>query len=101
MEDLLKKYNKEIRKFCKVNRISKLSLFGSHLKGSYTGESDIDILVEFEKGAKPGLLDISRMERELSEIVGKKIDLRTPEELGRYFKDTVLKEAQVKYESGR
>jgi uncharacterized protein len=96
--DILSKYSKEINSFCKSNKIKKLSLFGSYLKNNYTVDSDIDLLVEFEEGAGYGLLDLARIERELSEILGKKVDLRTPNELSRYFRDSVVKEAKVKYE---
>ena len=91
--------NSTLKNFCKKNKIKKLSLFGSFLKHNYRQESDVDFLVEFEDDAKYGLLDIARMERELSELLGKKVDLRTPDELSKYFRDNVVKEAEVKYES--
>ena len=96
--DVLNKYSKELKTFCEANKIKKLSLFGSYLKNTYNENSDIDLLVEFEEDSGYGLLDIARIERELSEIICKKIDLRTPGELSRYFRDTVVKEAEVKYE---
>lgn len=99
--DILAKYDKEIKFFCELNRIKKLSLFGSHLKETEHEGSDVDILVEFLDGSNYGLLDIARIERELSELIGKKVDLITPEELSRYFRDTVVKEASVKYEATR
>jgi len=87
-----------IEEFCKKNHISRLSLFGSVLHGNFGPESDIDLLVEFEPGHIPGLLEIARMERELSELLGgQKVDLRTPEDLSRYFRDEVLREAEVQY----
>jgi len=89
--------NKLLEEFCKANGIKKLSLFGSYLKNTYNEESDVDLLVEFEDDTEYGLLDVARMERELSEMIGKKVDLRTSEELSRYFRDTVVKEAVVKY----
>lgn len=95
---MLNKYSNELKIFCKANKIKKLALFGSYLKNIYTEESDIDFLVELEADTEYGLLDVARMERELSEIIGKKVDLRTPEELSRYFRDSVVKEAEVKYE---
>jgi len=97
--DILNKYTKELISFCKANKIKKLSLFGSYLKNTASKDSDVDLLVEFEEDTEYGLIDISRIERELSGIIGKKVDLRTPEELSRYFRDTVVKEAQVKYEA--
>ena len=96
--DALIKYSMEIKSFCKSNKIKKLSLFGSYLKNNYSADSDVDLLVEFEEDTNYGLLDLSRMERELSEIIGKKVDLRTPNELSRYFRDTVLREAKVEYD---
>lgn len=95
---MLNKYSNELKIFCKANKIKKLALFGSYLKNIYTEESDIDFLVELEADTEYGLLDVARMERELSELIGKKVDLRTPEELSRYFRDSVVKEAEVKYE---
>ena len=73
-------------------------VFGSVLRNDFRQESDIDVLVEFEKNGVPGLLGISRMERELSQIFGgRKIDLRTPEDLSKYFRQQVLSTAEVKY----
>ena len=80
--------SKKIAKFCKDNHIAKLSLFGSVLRDDFRMDSDIDFLVEFEPGRAPGLINYCRMERELSEILGyRNIDLRTPQELSKYFRD--------------
>ena len=97
--DILNKYTKKVNSFCKANKIKKLSLFGSYLKKTAGKDSDVDLLVEFEEDTEYGLIDIARIERELAGIIGKKVDLRTPEELSRYFRDTVVREAQVKYEA--
>ena len=97
--DILNKYTKKLNSFCKANKIKKLSLFGSYLKNTASKDSDVDLLVEFEEDTEYGLVDIARIERELAEIIGKKVDLRTPEELSRYFRDSVVREAQVKYEA--
>jgi uncharacterized protein len=97
--DIITKYNNELKSFCKANKIKKLSLFGSYLKDTARVESDVDLLVEFAEDTGYGLLDVARMERQLSEIIGRKVDLRTQEELSRYFRDMVVKEAQVKYEA--
>jgi predicted nucleotidyltransferase len=81
----------KIAEFCKRNRIRKLSLFGSALRGELRKDSDIDMLVEFQVGDAPSLFDLARMERELSTLVGgRKVDLRTPQDLSRYFRDEVL-----------
>ena len=95
--DILNKYSDEIKDYCKANKIKKLSLFGQHLANTYKEESDVDLLVEFEENANYGLLDVARMERELSDMIGKKVDLRTPNELSKYFRDAVVKEATVFY----
>jgi predicted nucleotidyltransferase len=89
---------KKIAEFCKRNRIRKLSLFGSALRDDFRPDSDIDLLVEFQAGVAPSLLDLARMERELSDILGgRKVDLRTPKELSRYFRDEILSTARVQY----
>jgi predicted nucleotidyltransferase len=87
-----------LNEFCQSNHIRRLSIFGSALRPDFDDNSDIDILVEFEPGHIPGLFGIARMERELSAILGgRKIDLRTPEDLSRYFRDQVIQEAEVQY----
>jgi predicted nucleotidyltransferase len=91
---------KKIIEFCKKNSIVKLSLFGSVLREDFRIDSDLDILVEFKPGKVPGLIKLCRMQRELSEILnGRKIDLRTPQELSKYFRDEVLAQAEVQYAS--
>jgi predicted nucleotidyltransferase len=78
--------------------ICKLSLFGSALGDDFGSDSDIDFLVEFETGKVPGLIGLSRMERELSEILGgRKVHPRTPQDLSKYFREDVLASAEVQY----
>jgi len=86
-----------LEEFCRKNHIIKLSLFGSALRDELKPESDIDVLVEFEKGHIPGMLDLAGMEIELSEKIGRKIDLRTPAELSRFFRKEVVSKAKVEY----
>ncbi len=90
----------KITEFCKRNHIRKLSLFGSVLHGNFRPDSDIDLLVEFDPAHIPGFFKFAHMERELSELIGKKVDLRTPQELSKYFRDEVLSEAKVQYAEG-
>lgn len=86
---------------CRRNGIRRLSLFGSRLKGTFRPDSDVDLLVEFEPGSIPTLLDMARMERELSTLLGGlTVDLRTAEDLSRYFRDEVVQQAQEQYVSG-
>lgn len=86
-----------LAEFCRRHHIRRLSLFGSALHGNLTPESDLDLLVEFEPGHTPGLLGMARLERELSALLGRKVDLRTPGDLSRYFREEVLCEAEVQY----
>lgn len=88
----------EIQKFCQHHYIRKLSLFGSVLRDDFTPESDIDFLVEFEPEHIPGLIRLAGMEIELSEIVGRKADLRTAADLSPYFRQEVLDLAVVQYD---
>jgi predicted nucleotidyltransferase len=84
--------------YCKKNHIKKLAFFGSLLRESFNLESDIDILVEFEDEYIPGLFDLVRMEEELSSLFkGQKVDLRTPNDLSRYFRKKVIRNAEVLY----
>ncbi|MCK4624798.1 MAG: nucleotidyltransferase family protein [Phycisphaerae bacterium] len=87
-----------IAQFCREHHIRRLALFGSVLRDDFSPESDIDVLVDFEKGHVPGLFGLARLERELSDVFGgRKIDLRTPEDISRYFRANVLAEAEVQY----
>jgi predicted nucleotidyltransferase len=85
--------------FCRRNDIARLSFYGSVLRADFGPESDVDVLVEFGAGARVTLLDIVRMEEELTECLGRKADLRTPAELSRHFRDEVLAVAVVQYEA--
>lgn len=87
----------QIADFCRRHHIRKLALFGSVLREDFRPESDVDVLVEFEPGQRVGLLGLARMERELSAILGHNVDLNTAGFLSRYFRNEVLKEAEVQY----
>ena len=89
---------KEIAAFCHRNHIKRLALFGSALKGELRSDSDIDLLVEFEEDHVPGLITLAGLEIELTDKLGRKVDLRTPGDLSRYFREEVLRLAEVKYE---
>lgn len=88
----------DLADFCVSHGISRLSLFGSRLQGSAGPNSDIDLLVEFEKGRTPGLLALSEMEAELSSMLGGiPVDLRTAADLSRLFRDDVVASAELQY----
>jgi predicted nucleotidyltransferase len=83
---------------CRRRGIRRLSLFGSVLKGTARPDSDVDLLVEFEPDAVPGLLGLAAIELELSQLLGgRRVDLRTPQELSRYFREEVMRTAEVQY----
>jgi uncharacterized protein len=86
-----------VKTFCRLHRIRSLSLFGSVLRGEETPDSDLDLLIEFEQGAKVGLIRLSLIEAELSELLGRPVDLRSPADLSRYFRDQVVAEARTLY----
>src|ERR1700745_2088970 len=92
--------HEQIEAFCARHHIRKLSLFGSVLTPRFGPNSDIDVLVEFEHGKGPGYFGLSGMELELADLLGRKVDLRTPGEISRYFRDKVLASAAVQYERG-
>jgi predicted nucleotidyltransferase len=87
----------EITAFCRQHHIRKLALFGSVLRGDFGPGSDLDILVEFEPQTRIGLLAFARIQRELSELWQRPVDLVTPEGLKPLIKDTILNSAQVIY----
>ena len=89
--------SERIAEFCRRHHIRRLALFGSVLRDDFTADSDLDVLVEFEEGHTPGLAFFG-MQEELSEILGRPVDLNTPGFLSRYFRDAVLREAVVAYE---
>jgi uncharacterized protein len=89
----------KIADFCRKHRIKRLALFGSILRDDFTPDSDIDVLVEFEPGARVGLITLAGIEIELSELLGHKVDLNTPGFISPYYRDRVLAEAQVQYDA--
>ena len=91
----------EIAAFCRKHHIRKLALFGSVLRDDFRPDSDVDVLVEFEPGHVPGFFGLYDMEESLSVLFGgRKVDLRTPQDLSRYFRDEVVTHAQVQYAEG-
>ena len=87
----------QLAEFCREHGIKRLAIFGSALRSDFGPDSDIDLLVEFEPDRIPGFFGLAGMELELTRMLGRKVDLRTPEELSRYFRHEVLAEAQVQY----
>ena len=87
-----------LEEFCQRHNIRRLALFGSVLHGTAKPDSDIDLLVEFLPGMEPGLIGLSAMDVELSHLYGgRKVDLRTANDLSRYFRDEVVSTALLQY----
>lgn len=83
---------------CRQHQIARLSFFGSVLRDDFSPDSDIDVLVEFDEGHTPGFLRVAQIERELSVLLdNRKVDLRTFQDLSRYFRKEVLAAAEVQY----
>ncbi len=92
---------RKLAAFCRQKNIVKLALFGSVLRDDFGSDSDLDVLVEFAKGHVPGFLRLASMERELSRLLGgRKVDMRTPQDLSPYFRDKVVAGAEVQYAQG-
>ena len=90
----------DIRDYCATQPIQRLSVFGSAARNELTPDSDIDLLVEFDPDAKIGYFELAQQEMDLSELIGKKVDLRTPNELSRLFRQEVIESARLLYAKG-
>jgi len=88
----------ELAAFCRRHHIRRLSLFGSILRDDFQADSDVDVLVEFAPDHVPGL-GFFTIQKDLTELLGREVDLHTPASLSKYFRDRVLAEAQVQYDA--
>ncbi len=86
-----------IAEFCQRHHLNKLAFFGSVLTERFGPESDIDVLFEYHPDHVPTLFDVAEMEAELSEIFGRKADMRTARDLSRHFRDEVVRGALIQY----
>lgn len=84
-----------IAEFCRRNGIARLSVFGSVLRDDFSPESDVDVLVEFEPGRTPGMFGFGALMLELSSMIGRTVDLRTPFDLSPHFRPYVVRDARV------
>ena len=89
--------HERVAEFCRHNPIQRLAFFGSVLRDDFGPQSDVDVLVEFSLQAQVTLLDLVRMQDELSEIIGRRVHLRTKGFLSRYFREEVMAEAEVEF----
>jgi predicted nucleotidyltransferase len=83
--------------FCRRNHIRSLAFFGSVLRDDFGPDSDVDVLVEFDDEVHVGFFSIARMQDELTVLLGRPADLRTPKGLSRYFRERVVEEAEKAY----
>ena len=87
-----------LREYCERHHVRRISLFGSVLRGEEGPDSDVDLLVEFEPGQTPGYIALAGMEAELSGMLGgRPVDLRTQADLSRYFREDVIREAELQH----
>lgn len=86
-----------VAEFCRQQGIRRLALFGSVLRDDFRPDSDVDVLVEFEPGRRIGFIELAGLEGELSALLGRAVDLRTPHDLSDYFRDDVLATAHLLY----
>lgn len=101
MEQKFRIDEEKLAEFCRRRHIARLAVFGSTVRGTPRADSDVDVLVTFKPGKTPGFFTIFEMEDELSELFGgRKVDLRTPEDLSRHFRDEVQRYAEVRYAEG-
>lgn len=87
----------QLAEFARRNHVRRLSPFGSILSDEFDAESDVDVLIEFFAGATPVFFAFACMQMELTNLLGRRVDLRTPNDLSRYFRDSVMREAVVQY----
>jgi predicted nucleotidyltransferase len=90
-------HESKVTKICQRYRVKELSIFGSAARGEMRPDSDIDLLVDFLPDAHPGLLDLSAMKREFSELLGRPVDLAVKPGLKPRIRNRVLADAHVVY----
>jgi predicted nucleotidyltransferase len=93
----LKLPQQELAAFCRRHDIARLSVFGSALRDDFGPESDVDLLIEFQPDAEPSLLDLGGMQQELCDLLGRQVDLKTPEFMSPFVRERVQREALLQY----
>ena len=88
---------KELKEFCRRYQVDRLALFGSVLRQDFCKDSDVDVLVSFEPDAHVGFLTLSRMQRELSELFKRPVDLVLMDGLKPIIRDSVLSNIEEEY----
>jgi predicted nucleotidyltransferase len=93
----LKLPQQELAAFCRRHDIARLSIFGSALRDDFGPASDVDLLIEFQPHAEPSLLDLGGMQQELCDLLGRQVDLKTPEFMSPFVRERVQREALLQY----
>jgi predicted nucleotidyltransferase len=88
---------KSLIKICRDNDVTSIGLFGSMARGEATEKSDIDLIVKF--GKRKSLLGVVKLERELSDALGRKVDLLTEASISPYIRDHILHDLEIIYAS--
>lgn len=97
-ENLKQKIKEAVERDPLRSDIEKVSLFGSHIHGDFKNDSDVDVLIEFTPEANIGFFELARIKRNMEKHVRREVDLLTPEAISKYFREKVLKEAEMIYE---
>lgn len=90
---------RELVRLCERHGIRRLALFGSAIHGDFNADSDLDLLVDFAPERVPGLIGLAGIELELQDLIGRKVDLRTPGDLSQHFRSEVAAEARALYDA--
>jgi uncharacterized protein len=86
-----------LAELCRRYQVRELSLFGSALRDDFGPDSDVDLLVEFDPSAQVGFLTLTKMQRELSALAGRRVDLVPKRGLKEKIRQAVLDSAEVIY----
>lgn len=89
--------SERIAEFCRRYKVREMALFGSALRDDFGPNSDLDILVEFDPSAQIGFMTFSRMQRELSALLNRRVDLVPKQGLKEKIRRAVLDNANVIY----
>lgn len=97
-QEIKQKIKEAVEKDPLKDNIQRVSLFGSHVRGDFKENSDVDVLIEFTPTASIGFFELARIKRNIEKHADKEVDLLTPEAISKYFREEVLKEAEIIYE---
>lgn len=97
-EEIKSRLHEAVKRDEHVEDIKTVALFGSFARGEDQPGSDVDVLVEFTEDSHVGFFTYVEIQRNLTEAIGRKVDLVTPEALSKYIRKEVLEQAEIVYE---